>query len=199
MSPAHVLEPTYRRLKRALMDGDWPTGAKLEAQRLADEFGVSMTPVRDSLNQLVGEGLVDLTPGEGFRVAALSEQQLRDILYVNALLLETAADADLQASWKNSQFANDDYADRLAAAFAFLANGSGNRHLADIVNRNSERLHSVRRREPDIMPAFDTLLDEIEASLGTSSIKRRNAVRRYHRYSASYAAALVGPPVGPAL
>ncbi|MDF1836078.1 MAG: GntR family transcriptional regulator [Alteraurantiacibacter sp. bin_em_oilr2.035] len=46
MSPAHVLEPTYRRLKRALMEGTWPIGQKLEAMRLADEFGVSMTPVR---------------------------------------------------------------------------------------------------------------------------------------------------------
>ena len=90
MSPAHVLEPTYRRLKRALMEGIWPGGAKLEAMRLAEDFGVSMTPVRDSLNQLVGEGLVDLTPGEGFRVPPLTEQRLRDLLDVNAVLLETA-------------------------------------------------------------------------------------------------------------
>ncbi len=90
MSPAHVLEPTYRRLKRALMEGLWPGGAKLEAMRLAEDFGVSMTPVRDSLNQLVGEGLVDLTPGEGFRVPSLTEQRLRDLLDVNAVLLETA-------------------------------------------------------------------------------------------------------------
>jgi uncharacterized protein YeaC (DUF1315 family) len=39
MSPAHVLEPTYRRLKRALMEGTWPDGAKLEAMRLADDSG----------------------------------------------------------------------------------------------------------------------------------------------------------------
>ncbi|MAB44245.1 MAG: transcriptional regulator, partial [Sphingomonadaceae bacterium] len=94
MSPAHVLEPTYRRLKDALLEGRFRAGTKLEAMRLADDFGVSMTPVRDSLNQLVGEGLVDLTPGEGFRVPLLTEQALRDILQVNALLLEQAPDND---------------------------------------------------------------------------------------------------------
>lgn len=194
MSPAHVLEPTYRRLKRALMDGAWPTGAKLEAQRLADEFGVSMTPVRDSLNQLVGEGLVDLTPGEGFRVAALSEQNLRDILYVNAVLLETAAGADWQGPRKNWPHPGDEYAERLAAAFALLAVGSGNRHLAEVVNRNSERLHSVRRRESDIIPDAAALLNEIEASMQASAAARRQAVWSYHRQCAAYAASLIEMP-----
>mgnify|MGYP002781549485 CR=1 FL=1 len=43
MSPAHVLEPTYRRLKRALMAGTWPPGAKLEALRLATQDATEET------------------------------------------------------------------------------------------------------------------------------------------------------------
>ena len=80
MSPAHVLEPTFQRLKRMLLEGAWPPGEKLEALRIADEFSVSMTPVRDSLNLLAGARLVDLKPGEGYRVAQISEQGLRDML-----------------------------------------------------------------------------------------------------------------------
>lgn len=192
MSPAHVLEPTYRRLKQALMDGTWPSGAKLEALRLADEFGVSMTPVRDSLNQLVGEGLVDFTPGEGFRVASMGEQGLRDLLYVNALLLETAADA----GWKQPRKAaaaesESDYADRLAAAFAIMAAGSGNRQLAEIVARIGERLHSVRRGEPEIVPTAMETLRSIEASIHTSAMERREVIWRYHRQCAAHAATLI--------
>lgn len=129
MSPAHVLEPTYRRLKDALLEGRFRAGTKLEAMRLADDFGVSMTPVRDSLNQLVGEGLVDLTPGEGFRVPLLTEQALRDILQVNALLLEQAPDNDHKSLTIN-EGSNDTrgaYADRLARAFRDIAASSGNR------------------------------------------------------------------------
>lgn len=195
MSPAHVLEPTYRRLKRALLDGAWPPGAKLEAQRLADELGVSMTPVRDSLNQLVGEGLVDLTPGEGFRVPTLSEQHLRDILYVNAVLLETAAGADWQVPRTSPDHPRSEYADRLAAAFAAFAVGSGNRHLVELVNRNNERLHSVRRREPDVIAAAGSLLDDVEASMHSSAAARRQAVWRYHRQCAAHAASLIEMPI----
>lgn len=182
MSPAHVLEPTYRRLKRALMDGIWMGGTKLEALRLADEFGVSMTPVRDSLNQLVGEGLVDLTPGEGFRVPPLTEQSLRDLLETNALLLESVADTDPRATTgMEAAFAGEEYADRIAAAFRSLAAGSDNRILADFVVRIGERLHPVRQREPAILPAAQEILEQIEASLRASRAERLEILRRYHQ------------------
>jgi len=74
MSPAHVFEPTYQGLKERLKTGLWPMGMRLETAKLADELGVSVTPVRDSLNRLVGERLVELWPGEGYRVARISER-----------------------------------------------------------------------------------------------------------------------------
>lgn len=181
MSPAHVLEPTYRRLKRALLEGTWPDGAKLEAMRLADDFGVSMTPVRDSLNQLVGEGLVDLTPGEGFRVPVLTEQALRDTLEVNAVLLEAAIRDEWHLSdGSDTDRSMTDHADRLAAAFSALARGSDNRLLVDAIDWISERLHTVRLREPQVLPDSRHLLERIEASLHGSRNERRNALKQYH-------------------
>jgi DNA-binding GntR family transcriptional regulator len=182
MSPAHVLEPTYRRLKRALMEGIWPGGAKLEAMRLAEDFGVSMTPVRDSLNQLVGEGLVDLTPGEGFRVPPLTEQRLRDLLDVNAVLLETANKSNWRLPAEHRTEVNGhEYADRLASAFSTLAMGSGNRFLAHLVERISERLHPVRSQEAEIFPKPGETLERIESSLRGSAAHRSDVLRRYHR------------------
>ena len=181
MSPAHVLEPTYRRLKRALLEGTWPEGAKLVAMRLADDFGVSMTPVRDSLNQLVGEGLVDLTPGEGFRVPVLTEQALRDILEVNAVLLEAAICDEWHLSdGSDTDRGMNDHADRFAAAFSALARGSDNRLLVDAIDRISERLHTVRLREPQVLPDSRHHLERIEASLHGSRNERRNALKQYH-------------------
>lgn len=182
MSPAHVLEPTYRRLKRAVMDGTWPGGTRLEAQRLADELGVSMTPVRDSLNQLVGEGLVDLNPGEGFRVPVMTEQRLRDILKVNAILLEAAtlANGTLMIDGDRGD-AQSEYASRLAWAFSRLATGSSNRYLTGMVDRISDRLHAVRNHEPDVLPRAEEILEWIEASLRGSGADRQQAVVCYHR------------------
>ena len=78
MSPAHVFEPTYEAIKRRLITGEWSSGTRIEAARLADELGVSVTPVRDSLYRLNGESMVDFTPGEGFHVHRLTETEFRD-------------------------------------------------------------------------------------------------------------------------
>lgn len=181
MSPAHVLEPTYRRLKRALLNGTWPSGAKLEALRLAEDFGVSMTPVRDSLNQLVGEGLVDLVPGEGFRVAPLTEQTLRGLLETNRILLESVSGGNWNAQSKPEAAPSDEYADRIATVFSHLAAKSGNRILEDFVTRIGERLHPVRRHEPEVLPKALKTLEELEDSLAASERERRAVLRRYHR------------------
>lgn len=191
MSPAHVLEPTYRRLKRALMDGTWPMGAKLEALRLADDFGVSATPVRDSLNQLVGEGLVDLTPGEGFRVAVLSEQGLRDILRVNLLLLSGAVDGGWWRRTNETEGLPDDYAGQLAEVFAVLASGSGNRFLVRQIEQISERLHVVRNSELAVMHEAALHLAALDQSLDGSGRERREALVRYHKASLGHVAQLI--------
>ena len=193
MSPAHVLEPTYRRLKNALLEGRFRAGAKLEAMRLADDFGVSMTPVRDSLNQLVGEGLVDLTPGEGFRVPLLTEQALRDILQVNALLLEQAPDNDHKSLTIN-EGSNDTrgaYADRLARAFRDIAASSGNRFRVHLVERISDRLHPLRELEPVIWPGAPHALEQIERKAQQGFDGSNRAVRAYHQHIEALVPALV--------
>lgn len=191
MSPAHVLEPTYRRLKRDLMDGTWPMGAKLEALRLAEDFGVSATPVRDSLNQLVGEGLVDLTPGEGFRVAIMSERGLRDILRVNLLLLSGAINGAWSRRSNESEGKADDYADQLAGVFATLASGSGNQFLVHQIVQISERLHIVRKREPVVMHEAALHLAALQRCLDGAATERREALVRYHDDSLGHVAQLI--------
>src|SRR3546814_3588922 len=67
MSPAHVLEPTYQAIRKRLMEAAWPAGFRLDTARLAGELGVSTSPVRDSLNHLAGERMVDFEMGAGDR------------------------------------------------------------------------------------------------------------------------------------
>src|SRR3546814_2646571 len=71
---------TSDTLRRRRFAGVWPSGQRLEAARLATELGVSMTPVRDSLNRLAGERLVHSSPGEGFQVPLLSETEPRALI-----------------------------------------------------------------------------------------------------------------------
>lgn len=181
MSPAHVLEPTYRRLKRDLMDGVFPMGARLEALRLAEELGVSMTPVRDSLNQLTGEGLVEFSPGDGFRAARLNDQDLRDMLHVHNVLLVFAVNfCSAQTIPCLDQPTGDDHAVRLATVFGQIAVSSANRFLARSVARIGERLHPVRRIEPSVISSATELLLALEASLGGTMSERLEAIEAYH-------------------
>nr|WP_315456954.1 GntR family transcriptional regulator [uncultured Sphingorhabdus sp.] len=181
MSPAHVLEPTYQDLKRGLMQGRWRPGERLEALRLADDFGVSMTPVRDCLNRLAGEGLVEMKPGDGFRVPRISEKMLRDMLDLNAMLLDFALQTpiDIGALAHVTQSV-EDYAGRVAALFGIIAHRSANTALIEIVHSLGDRMHAVRRWEPQLYADCFHELDGFELYLTDNSRYLNIALRKYH-------------------
>lgn len=181
MSPAHVLEPTYQDLKRGLMQGRWRPGERLEALRLADDFGVSMTPVRDCLNRLAGEGLVDMKPGDGFRVPRISEKMLRDMLDLNAMLLDFALQnpIDIGALAHVTQSV-EDYAGRVATLFGIIAHRSANTALIEIVHSLGDRLNAVRRWEPKLFADCFHELEVIERHLTDNSGDLNIALHVYH-------------------
>lgn len=193
MSPAHVLEPTFQRLKRMLMEGVWPPGERLEALRLADEFGVSMTPVRDSLNQLVGARMVDMKPGEGYRVARITEQRLRDMLDLNLALLEMAFSAGVPASQPTlTTAAGSGYADRVATLFDAIAVRAGNAVLGEMLKSLGERMHAIRKLEPTVFSDAPRDIEAMERLAETADPVLRAAIRSYHEQRRRNASALIG-------
>lgn len=181
MSPAHVLEPTYQNLKRGLMAGHWRPGERLEALRLAEEFGVSMTPVRDCLNRLVGEGLVDMKPGEGYHVPRLSEKILRDMIDINQQLLEFAlSQASGTATLPKADYLVADYAGRVSALFNAIAARSANLVLAEMLSGLSNRMHSIRGWEPQLFPLWAEELGELERNLSGGPKSLASSLRKYH-------------------
>ena len=74
------------RLRRSILDGVLAPGARLRYRPLADQFGVSVTPVRVALKELAGEGLVELRPHAGASVSALSLEELEEVLLTRASL-----------------------------------------------------------------------------------------------------------------
>jgi len=181
VSPAHVLEPTYQDLKRGLMQGRWRPGERLEALRLADEFGVSMTPVRDCLNRLVGEALVEMKPGDGFRVPRISEKMLRDMLDLNAALLDIALQNPIQVSeLTDVKQSVEDYAGRVAALYEIIADRSANIALMETVHSLGDRMHAVRRWEPQLFADCFHELEELERHLTDNFRDLNVALRKYH-------------------
>lgn len=75
-----------RTLQAAVISGELRPGVLYSAPTLALRFGVSATPVREAMLDLVKEGLVETVPNKGFRVCELSDRELDEITAVRALL-----------------------------------------------------------------------------------------------------------------
>lgn len=163
------------------MEGKWRPGERLEALRLADDFGVSMTPVRDCLNRLVGEGLVEMKPGDGYRVPRISEKILRDMLDLNAMLLEFAlAQPSNAGPMPKSEYLVTDYAGRISIVFEVIASRSANVVLAELLHSLGDRLHAIRQWEPHLFSDWAQELTKIERQLTGDPKALNDSLRQYH-------------------
>lgn len=73
-------------LRTALVDGDLVPGEVYSAPVLGERYGVSATPVREAMQQLVVEGAVEVVPNRGFRVARRTARELAELAEVRALI-----------------------------------------------------------------------------------------------------------------
>ncbi len=76
----------YQWLKGRIMHHAFLPGDKLDIQQLADDLGVSRTPVKDAINRLTSEGLVVLRSRRGTYVATLTPAALRDLFETRTMI-----------------------------------------------------------------------------------------------------------------
>lgn len=69
----------YRDLKDKLMTGELEPGQTITLRSLSDSLGVSQTPVREALLQLVSERALTLSPGKSVKVPVLDAAQLQEL------------------------------------------------------------------------------------------------------------------------
>lgn len=84
-------ERIYRRLRGAIQRGEFSPGTRLVEQRLAEDLGVSRTPVREALYRLEREGLVTKIPHRGIIVRDHDPEELMEVLELRGLLEGYAA------------------------------------------------------------------------------------------------------------
>ena len=142
----------YEQLRQQILDGKITPGTVLQQVELAEQLGVSRTPVRHALQQLAHDGLVEVLPGKTARVVSLSLQdalemrQIRMWLEVPALLLalrRNPKSTELITILSQVESLGDDpnpqACEQLVTIDAqfhqWLLRESGNRNLAIIVTR----------------------------------------------------------------
>jgi len=78
-------------VRELIISGAVQPGEFLRVERIADEVGVSNTPVREGLLALRSEGFVQLVPRRGFVVAPFTRQDVRDLFWAQAQLARELA------------------------------------------------------------------------------------------------------------
>ena len=87
-----TVERVAGAIQARVLSGAVPVGTRLRQESLAEEFGVSRTPVREALRQLQATGLVELEPNRGAVVRGPSAREIREAYEVRAELEGLAAE-----------------------------------------------------------------------------------------------------------
>lgn len=163
-------------LRHALVDGDLEPGQVYSAPVLAERFGVSPTPVREAMQQLVREGAMATVPNKGFQVARRSGADLAELAEVRALIevpvllrlartvpadrweeLRPLATATVERAVTGDRAA---YAEADRAFHGALLGLSGNRQLVDVASELHRRAQiPVQRPGPRLSRGADRTTD----------------------------------------
>ena len=80
----------FHTLRQAILKGELKPGERLMEIKLANQLGVSRTPIREAIRMLELEGLVIMVPRKGAQVAKITEKDLKDVLEVRLGLEDLA-------------------------------------------------------------------------------------------------------------
>lgn len=163
------------------MEGAWPAGHRLDTARLANQLGVSKSPVRDSLNRLAGERLVEFSAGAGFQVPVLDRRGLVDLLDFNLVLMRVAL-AGHPMVLPVEPRADSMPADRASEVFRHIAQASGSGELVTAVELTLARLGPVLRLDQQVLTTPFLELDGLQNAIGRGQRGRALApfLRAYH-------------------
>ncbi len=90
MGKKDLTAQVYQELWSRILNFRYHPGYKFSDEEIAAEMGISRTPVREALNRLTEQGLVDARPNKGFWVKTFSKKEVED-LYVLRDALEALA------------------------------------------------------------------------------------------------------------
>jgi DNA-binding GntR family transcriptional regulator len=88
---AQLSDEVAGHLRAAIMSGNLRPGTFIRLDETAAQLGVSITPVREALLTLRGEGMVQLEPNRGHVVVALSRRDIEDIFWLQAIIAKELA------------------------------------------------------------------------------------------------------------
>jgi len=86
IAPTALYQEVAERLRQRIFAHELTPGDWIDEQKLAEQYGISRTPLREALKVLAAEGLVELKPRRGCYVTEISRQDIDDIFPLMAML-----------------------------------------------------------------------------------------------------------------
>ncbi len=74
-----LVDQVYEKLREQIVTLKIPFGSKLNVSKLQEEYGVSSTPVREAMNRLLNDGLIEFENNVGARVIDLTDDDVRQV------------------------------------------------------------------------------------------------------------------------
>lgn len=195
IAPAALYEEVAERLRSRIFAHEFTPGAWIDEQALAEEYGISRTPLREALKVLASEGLVTLKPRRGCYVTELTERDLDEIFPVLALLegrcayeaAQKATEADLKRLEKlheelERHVGRGDIARFFETNQAFhraVQDLAGNRWLAQVIADMRKVLKLTRHQSLRLEGRVEQSLKEHRAIL--AALRRGDAGRAEQR------------------
>ena len=195
----YVFDRIYDSIKSLVVSGQLAEGERLNIEKLALQFDVSTSPVREVLNRLVAEDLIDMTPKIGFSTKHITETDVRDLIELNRLLLDWAVEYAQQpqalpvsiepllfpGKTDNTPSANKQSSVLLATLtgklFAHIALHSDNHKLLQTVGQINDRLYYLRQREFELTPNSAKELFHLYEVFSQQKYRSlKNALKIYH-------------------
>jgi DNA-binding GntR family transcriptional regulator len=153
-------EQVYHYIKRLILSGEILGGERIPEEKVAKQFGVSRTPIREALSRLEDYGLIRIKPRSYAVVVALDPREADQLAVIRAQLETLAVGLltdcgtnddfkalDLLAKECNALIAEGD----IAAAFEKdsllhleIARRTGNRHLYEIYEKLDAKIQLLR-------------------------------------------------------
>lgn len=91
LTPRALYEQVAEQLRQRIFQRELEPGSWIDELKIAEEFGISRTPLREALKVLAAEGLVTMKVRRGAYVTEMSEKDLRDVYHLLSLLESDAA------------------------------------------------------------------------------------------------------------
>lgn len=162
-----------------LRDGECQPGRAIIVKDVAVRLKLSVTPVREALERLVGEGLVaESRDRRGFVCPFMGTRDYTELVELHAILVEGALARVRTPDWVENVVLPPDARGAAEALFSALLStaGEGCRNLWE---RVADRLAPYRLIEPDVFGTDTSEIDSLKEALAVG--KGKPAVRAYHR------------------